>query len=337
MLPLRLGVIGAGRIWIRTHQPILSGMPDAFEIVALCDASAERRAALSTEYPQAAICDSAEALLQLEQVDAVLVLTPLALNAPTALAALEAGKHVIMEKPIARSSSEARHLIATAERMGCKLFITEQCGYTPLEPVLVDLLAKNAIGKPVLWERIQHWPGENNPTNPLSYGLSEWRKQADFPLGTLFDGGIHPIASLSSAFGCPETVYATGMSLRPQYGEYDQYTMTFRYANGMVGILSYSECMTMAKNHFTIHGSQAVMEAEYSEITISYLDKDAEPKIVPVPQEGGHERMWKQIARSFVEADVALYTPQMALRDVLILEAIDRSIKEGKVIAIESV
>src|SRR2546423_9522307 len=98
MQPIRLGVIGAGLIWIRTHQPILETMQDAFVPVAFCDLSEQRRAALRDEYPDAPVLDDYHKLLALSEVDAALVLTPIASNAPVAQAALRAGKHVIMEK-----------------------------------------------------------------------------------------------------------------------------------------------------------------------------------------------------------------------------------------------
>src|SRR5687767_584961 len=114
MPPIRLGVIGAGLIWIRTHKPILETMTDAFAPLAFCDVSEERRAALAQEFPEARVLADYHSLLDLPEVEAVLVLTPIALNAPVAHAALRAGKHVIMEKPLARSVAEGRALITTA-------------------------------------------------------------------------------------------------------------------------------------------------------------------------------------------------------------------------------
>ena len=126
MPPLRLGVIGVGLIWIRTHQPLLEPMTDAFAPVAFCDVSEERRAALAQEFLDARVRDDYRALLELAEVEAVLVLTPIALNAPVARAALRAGKHVILEKPLARSIAEGRELIATARQAGRLLCVTEQ-------------------------------------------------------------------------------------------------------------------------------------------------------------------------------------------------------------------
>jgi predicted dehydrogenase len=326
MPPVRLGVIGAGRIWIRTHQAILASLADAFQPVAFCDASAERRESLAAEFPGAPIVADAQELLALPAVDAVLVLTPLALNAPIALAALRAGKDVLMEKPIARSVAEAQALIDTARQAGRRLFVTEQYGYGHTESMLAELLGKHSIGDVLLWERIQHWLGE--PTsNPLSYAASEWRQQADFPLGTLFDGGIHPIASLSTVFGAPSSVYATGRKLRQGYGAYDHVTMTFQYADGAVGTLSYSECMSPANNHFHVHGTQGVISVERRRLVV---ERTGQPRQeIEVPSEDNYRAMWRGIAQAFHEPGAPIYSAEMALRDVAILEAVDRSIASG--------
>ena len=92
MRPIRLGVIGLGLIWLRTHKPILEGWKAKFEPVAFCDISEERRAAVAQEFPGATVVADYQSLLQNPEVEVVLILTPLILNAPTALAALRAGK-----------------------------------------------------------------------------------------------------------------------------------------------------------------------------------------------------------------------------------------------------
>src|SRR5690606_25884666 len=110
MLPVRLGVIGAGLIWIRRHQATLATLQDVFRPVAFADPSEERRGQAAEQYPDAAMVSDYQDLLALPDVEAVLVLTPIALNAQVALAALQAGKDVIMEKPIARSAAEGAQL-----------------------------------------------------------------------------------------------------------------------------------------------------------------------------------------------------------------------------------
>ncbi len=159
MQPIRLGVIGAGLIWIRTHKPILETMKDTFVPVAFCDASEQRRAALKEEYPDVPILDDYHKLLELPEVDVVLVLTPIASNAPVAGDALRAGKHVIMEKPIARSVAEGRALVDLARQSGRMLCVTEQMAYRQAEAMVAEIIAAGEIGDLVLWDRVHAFGG----------------------------------------------------------------------------------------------------------------------------------------------------------------------------------
>src|SRR5688572_5269342 len=92
MAPIRLGVIGTGLIWIRTHRSILETLGDAFVPIAFCDLDEQRRATLMHDFPDATVVSDYQELLAMPSVEAVLVLTPIALNAPMARAALLAGK-----------------------------------------------------------------------------------------------------------------------------------------------------------------------------------------------------------------------------------------------------
>ncbi|MEP7189840.1 MAG: Gfo/Idh/MocA family oxidoreductase, partial [Roseiflexaceae bacterium] len=278
-------MIGAGLIWIRTHKPILETMTDAFVPVAFCDLSAARRASIAQEYPDAQVLSDYHSLLELAEVEAVLVLTPIALNAPVARAALQAGKHVIMEKPIARSVAEGRELIATMRQSGCLLYVTEQMAYRHAEDMLAETIAAGEIGELVMWDRVQHLEADTAP-EPLRYESTPWRKQADFPLGTMFDGGIHLIAGLSKVFGIPESLDATGRQLRNEYGDYDHIAALFQYGQGVTGMLSYSSYLPPGRNHFHIHGTSGVITVEQERLIVEQRGQPA--RVVELPKENAY-------------------------------------------------
>jgi len=326
MPPIRLGVIGAGLIWIRTHKPILAMMTDAFVPVAFCDVREERRAALAQEFPDAQVVSDYHNLLEHAQVEAVLVLTPIALNAPVAHAALRAGNHVIMEKPIARSVAEGRALITTARQSGRLLCVTEQMAYRHAEDVLAETIAAGEIGDLVMWERVQHLEADT-AAGPLRYESTPWRKQADFPLGTMFDGGIHLIAGLSKVFGIPESVDATGRQLRPEYGEYDHIAALFQYRQGMSGLLSHSSYLPPGRNHFHIYGTHGVITVERDQLLVEQGGQAA--RSIELPKENAYVNMWRALQQAFEEQRDPFYTPEQALRDVAILEAINQAVKTG--------
>jgi predicted dehydrogenase len=326
MQPVRLGVIGAGLIWIRVHQPILRTLADAFAPIAFCDVSEQRRAAVARDFPGALVSADYHDVLEHPEVETVLVLTPIALNAPTARAALLAGKDVIMEKPIARSVAEARELVATARRLGRRLFVAEQLAYRAVEDQLAELLGAGEIGELVLWERVQHLEPDTAAPE-LRYSSTPWRKQADFPLGTMFDGGIHLIASLTRVFGTPATVAASGRQLRPEYGEYDHVAALFQYASGVAGMISHSSCLAQAHNHYFVHGTAGMLSVEHNQIV---LEKPSQPaRVVELAAENAYASMWNAFVGAVRDQSEPRYTPERALHDVAILEAIDHAIKSG--------
>lgn len=327
MKAFRLGVVGLGLIWVRTHRAQLATLGDVFELVAFCDASEDRRVETMHAFPGAPVFSDYQDLLALDEVDTVLVLTPIALNAPVALAALRAGKDVIMEKPIARSVAEGRELVAAARQSGRRLLVAEQLAYRAADQLLAELIAAGEIGQLVFWNRIQHVDADP-AQGALRFDTTPWRKMPDYPLGALFDGGIHLIASLGRAFGAPAAVYASGRRLRPEYGEYDHVTVMFHYANGAVGVLSHSTCLPPMHNHFHIHGTAGVIVVKRDRLVV---EKENQPdRIIDLPEEDVRTNLWQALATAIREGREPYYTAEMALQDVAILEAVDRSIKSGR-------
>jgi predicted dehydrogenase len=331
MTSVKLGVIGLGLIWQRIHRGMLTEHQNYFIPSAFCDLSEERRAATAAEFPGAPVVADFHELLAMPEIEVVQVLTPIAYNAPTALAALEAGKDVIMEKPIARSVAEGQQLLAAAQRMGRRLFVTEQMGYRQVEARIAALLAEGAIGEVILWERVQHLEADIGK-GAMRYENTPWRKEANFPLGTLFDGGIHIIAALSRIFGAPQRVAATGRKFREEYGEFDQVAMFFHYANGVTGLLSHSSYLPPTKNYFYIHGTEGVMTVEQQQLIIDR--RDGSQQIIELPAEHFYQQLWQAIIQAHQSGEEPYYTAERALQDVAILEAVDQAIKQGALVAV---
>src|SRR5215217_3589513 len=106
--PIRLGIIGTGLAVEKLHWPALKRMTDRFRVVSFCDvarANAEHFAAYSGA-PMDEYTGDLRDLLRRDDVDAVLVSLPIPLNLPVTRAVLEAGKHVICEKPAGANEAE---------------------------------------------------------------------------------------------------------------------------------------------------------------------------------------------------------------------------------------
>ncbi len=128
MRTVKIAIIGCGGIANGKHLPALSKMPNV-ELVAFCDLVEERAQAAADAYgtPNARVYTDYEKLLKTEdEVEAVNVLTPNRSHSIIAVAAMEAGKHVLCEKPMAKDVAGARAMVATAKKTGKKLTIGYQ-------------------------------------------------------------------------------------------------------------------------------------------------------------------------------------------------------------------
>jgi predicted dehydrogenase len=142
---IRVGLIGYG-YW----GPNLArnfAETDGAVLAAVADARADRRAAVARRHPSAALFESADDLLASDGVDAVVVATPLDTHFPLATAALERGKHVLVEKPFVASTAHAETLAALADRQGLRLMVDHTFVYNGAIRRIRSLIDDGSLGE----------------------------------------------------------------------------------------------------------------------------------------------------------------------------------------------
>ena len=156
--------------------------------------------AVQATLPEARVVPDLEALLALPQLDLVVIATPNHLHCSQALAALEAGKHVVIDKPMALSVAECDRLIAAAERHGRRLAVFHNRRWDSDFLTLRRLLTEDALGEirsfEARWDRFR-------PTVP-----DRWRERVEYGGGLLYDLGAHLIDQALCLFGAPEWLQA---------------------------------------------------------------------------------------------------------------------------------
>lgn len=142
--PLRVAVIGAG-YWGPNLARNFRASPQ-WDLVAVCDLDLERARQVAGPRSTVDVLTSATELLARDDVDAVAVATPAAAHAALALAALDAGKHVLVEKPLADNGADARRMIARAAETGRVLMVDHTFCYTAPVLKIRELVAEGALG-----------------------------------------------------------------------------------------------------------------------------------------------------------------------------------------------
>jgi predicted dehydrogenase len=143
-MTLRVGVVGAG-YWGPNLVRTFRGTPE-WDLVAVCDLDRERADRVIGDRTTVEVETSLDALLARTDIDAVAVATPADTHCSMALAALEAGKHVLVEKPLASTRADAERMVARAEELGLVLMCDHTYCYTPAVQYLRALVQSGELG-----------------------------------------------------------------------------------------------------------------------------------------------------------------------------------------------
>ena len=145
MSKVKVGVIGCGSIAKYRHLPEYHTHPDV-DISSVCDVVIERAQAVAQTYGVKAYTDYMD-LINDKQINAVSICVPNVLHAPMAIAALQAGKHVLCEKPMATTLEEAERMNETANASGKILMIGHNQRLVPSHQKAKEMISQGKLGK----------------------------------------------------------------------------------------------------------------------------------------------------------------------------------------------
>lgn len=269
---IRVGILGCGAITQRRHAPEYSENPNA-EIAGFFDANSERAAELAQKWG-GKVYSSAEEMINDPEVDAISVCSPNSTHADMSISALNAGKHVLCEKPMALSIEETRKMLDTQKSSGKILMPGHNQRLIPTHIKAKELLAEGAIGKPLFFQcNFKHAGPENWSINNTNTTWFFDKAKAQF--GVFGDLGSHKIDLIRFLTGREiDSVYATMMTLdkRLESGELieieDNVVCQFRLDDGMPGIMHFSWTnYGQEDNSSVIYGDKGVMKVfgDYSD------------------------------------------------------------------------
>jgi UDP-N-acetylglucosamine 3-dehydrogenase len=299
----RLGtaVVGTG-FWGKNHARIYKELAST-ELVAICDVNAERAQAVAKQFGVKAYTDSNE-MLKNQEIQAVSVCTWSTYLAQEALKALHAGKHVLVEKPMATNTKQAQELNDLAKKNGLHLTVGFLTRFIPGVQIIRDSIEKKKIGELVCAtsKRVNPWP----------------ERIGD--VGVIKDSAIHDIDVMRFiSQNDPVTVYAKMGSRRiKKYEDYAHIMLT--YENGESAFIE-ANWLTPSKTRIlTVTGSEGIMNLDYitQELWIEQQTQTVQPRqqtVEPLKLELDH------FAKCITEKEKPIVTGLDGIKALQIAEA----------------
>lgn len=228
---IRFGVVGCGRI-AKRHLDLLAGNHiDGATLVAICDNDPARLEA-ARERTGVSAYDSLDAMLADPAVEVVVVLTPSGMHAEHAIAAANAGKHVVVEKPMALRLEDADAMIAACDQARVKLFVVKQNRLNVPVVKAREALDAGRFGKLVLGTVRVRWRRDQS-----YYNQDSWRGTWAQDGGVLANQASHHVDLLEYFMGDVVSVHARASRALVDIEAEDTAIATLQFTNGALGIV----------------------------------------------------------------------------------------------------
>jgi UDP-N-acetylglucosamine 3-dehydrogenase len=262
MKKLGVAVIGTGQ-WGKNHARVYKELSST-ELVAVCDVNVERAKAMAAQYGVKAYSDSTQ-MLKDKQIEAVNVCTWSTILAKEAKKALNAGKHVLVEKPMATTPQQARKLVQTAQENGLHLTVGFLMRFIPGLQLIRQSVEDKKIGDLVCVtaKRVSQWP----------------ERIGD--VGVIKDTAIHDIDVMRFiSKQDPVSVYAKMGSMRiKKFEDYAQIMLTYR--NGESAFIESNWLTPYKTRMLTATGSEGIMRLDYitQDLWIEQKTETVQPRL----------------------------------------------------------
>ena len=243
MNPIRVSLIGYGYVGKTFHAPLIL----AIEGLALTVVGSSRPDAVHADLPNVRVCSFEEAAVA-EDADLVVIASPNTSHYPLAVAALEAGKHVVIDKPFTTTLADARALAALAAKHNRLLSVFHNRRWDSEVLATRAILASGALG------HVSHYECHMDRFRPLV--RQRWRENPGAGAGLWFDLGPHLIDQCLFLFGLPETVTSQIAILR-EGGQTDDWAHTVLTYPGLRVILHTTLLAAGRGPRTIVHGTLA--------------------------------------------------------------------------------
>jgi predicted dehydrogenase len=315
MAKLRLGLVGTGVAARKLYLPAFQRLGNKLDIVACANRTRKKAVQFARLAGIPRVVDTAEELMSLPEVEAVLISLPIDAQPALVERALALGKAVISEKPMAPSVAEGKKLLKAVAKRAAPWLVAENFAFMPALAKVRAWLDAGKLGEPRLLETYQLTC--MNAKNP--YFHTAWRHAPKHVGGFVADGGVHMAHAVRRVLGTPVQVENITAQFDPVLAPIDTAVAALRFGSGALG--TWTSCFSA---HYQgpmlrLYGSKATAELYWSHAILR------SPK--------GKETVFRTSVDSFTAQfshfyDVVrkgaplAYTPEAALEDLALIEAI---------------
>ena len=251
MQKLRWGLIGCGDIARKRVAPALRDLANC-EFVAVSRGRADLAQSFAKEFGAPKAYSSWIELIADDAIDAIYLATPVDVHATHAIAAIEAGKHVLCEKPMAMNVAECDRMIAAARANQVKLGVAYYRHFYPVVRRAKQLIASGEIGQPVIAQINAFEFFNPEPDHSRSWLLRKDRSGG----GPMFDFGCHRIEVLLNLFGPIAEVKAQTTNVVFEREVEDTAAALFQFESGACATLCVTHAAREAQDTLDIFGTR---------------------------------------------------------------------------------
>jgi predicted dehydrogenase len=323
--PLNVALIGAGILATGSHAPVLQQLSQNFNCVAVWSRNFDNAQNLATKLGAAPTTDL-EQIWNSPEIDAVIMATPIDVQSDMVLQALQAGKHILSEKPVAINMEKAQALVEEYEAAFDQRLVWNVAGNFRYQPAI--RFAKKAlseIGKPFLVSLRVRAPYLKS--SPFSEAM--WRNNPSWYGGMIVEAFVHASSMLRGLFGTPISVSAHTSSRTKHIPSIDTMTAQVTWADDIQGTVSLTYASTQHEFELEVIGSEGRMVLSRDEKGAGYrlfVENSGTRYHQDIPF-GGLEGEMLAFSDSIQYAAPRFNTPRDALSD---LELVEACLESGK-------
>ena len=237
---INVGVIGYGYWGPNLVRNFMAAPGSA--VTSVCDLREERLSSLGKLYPGVKTCSDAGALINDPQIDAVIIATPVSSHFELAMQALRAGKHVLVEKPLAARSDQARRLVDEAAARKLVLLVDHTFVYTDAVRQIRELISSGKLGEIYYYDAVR-----------VNLGLFQ------HDVNVIWDLAIHDLSIMDYVLPSkPVAISATGISHVPEQPENVAYITLF-FSSAQIGHVHVNWLTPVKVRHTLIGGSDKMI------------------------------------------------------------------------------